>query len=65
MTPAHIVTLRATLGWSQSRLARELGLNRSTICKWESGQHPIPPMAQKLLAQLVRRQTGQTNRSPS
>lgn len=57
MISHDLTRLRSALGWSQNRLAQEISVNRSTICKWESGQHPIPPMAEKLLAQLVRRQT--------
>lgn len=52
MTPHDLKRRRVALGWSQHRLAQELGVNRSTITKWESGQHPIPPMAAKLLTAL-------------
>jgi transcriptional regulator with XRE-family HTH domain len=33
MTPTDLKSIRTTLGWSQQRLAEELGV------------HPIPPMA--------------------
>lgn len=55
MTPSDLTRLREDLGWSQNRLAQEIRVNRSTINKWESGQHPIPAMAETLLMQLTRR----------
>lgn len=55
MTPAQLHSLRTNLGWSQTRLAEELGVTRSTINKWEMGLHPVPPMAEKLLSLLSAR----------
>jgi transcriptional regulator with XRE-family HTH domain len=37
--------LRERLGWSQERLAIELGLDRSTVSRMESGQPPSGPTA--------------------
>lgn len=54
MTPTHLKTLRASLGWSQQRLAEELGVQRNTVNRWEMGINPIPPMAQRLLAALSK-----------
>lgn len=52
MTPSTLKSLRASLGWSQQRLAEELGVQRNTVNRWEMGTNPIPPMAQKLLATI-------------
>jgi transcriptional regulator with XRE-family HTH domain len=52
MTPAQLKRRRASLGWSQTRLAEALGVTRNTINRWEMGVHPIPPMASKLMARL-------------
>lgn len=50
MMPSQLIQLRAVLGWSQNRLAKQLGVNRSTIHRWELGTRRIPAMAEKLLA---------------
>lgn len=49
VTPADLKSLRARLGWSQSRLAERLGVTRNTVNRWEMGLHPIAPMAILLL----------------
>lgn len=56
MTPTHLKSLRAALGWSQTRLAEELGVRRNTITRWEMGLNPIPSMAQRLLKTLANPQ---------
>ncbi len=47
--------LRKTLGWSQERLARELGVSFSTVSRWERGEGEPSPMAERLLEELSRR----------
>lgn len=49
MTPAQLTALRQCLAWSKSRLARELSVTASTVCRWESGQVPIPDSQAKLI----------------
>jgi len=49
MTSTDLKSLRARLGWSQSRLAERLGVTRNTVNRWEMGLHPIAPMAILLL----------------
>ena len=53
MTPQQLKSLRASLGWSQTRLAEELGVARNTVTRWEMGLNPIPPMAQRLLKSMA------------
>lgn len=55
MTPTQLKSIRATLGWSQQRLAEELGVRRNTVTRWEMGLNPIPPMAERLLRMLCAR----------
>ena len=49
-----IKQIRQHLGWSQERLARELGLSFSTVSRWERGESSPSPVAQRLLNELVR-----------
>jgi DNA-binding XRE family transcriptional regulator len=44
MTPDDLKAARARLDFSQERLAFELGVNRLSIVRWETGIHRIPPM---------------------
>lgn len=46
-----IVLLRALKGWSQTRLAAELGMSASAVSRWEKGE-TVPP--DKLWDQVVR-----------
>lgn len=54
MTPSDIKKLRAQLGWSQQRLADEIGVARNTVNRWEMGDRKISVMVQKLLGTLRR-----------
>ncbi|MGH2376190.1 MAG: helix-turn-helix domain-containing protein [bacterium] len=47
-----VKALRKRLGWSQERLARQLGVSFSTISRWERGHGEPSPMAEKLLQEL-------------
>lgn len=55
MTPAALKSLRAALGWSQQRLADEIGVARNTVNRWEMGLHPISSTAMLLLRTIERR----------
>jgi DNA-binding transcriptional regulator YiaG len=37
-SPALARAIREAAGVSQARLAKELGVNRVTLCRWEAGQ---------------------------
>lgn len=49
MTPTELKQLRALLGWTQARLAQELGVHRNTVARWEMGLWPIPLGYAKLI----------------
>ena len=57
MTVSEVCGLRESLGWSQARLARALDVHRSTVLRWERGQHQPKPhhtaRLQELAAQLT------------
>ena len=36
--PQSIMTMRRQAGLTQSELAKNMGVNQASICKWESGQ---------------------------
>ena len=44
--------LRERLGWTQSQMAEHLGLDRSSVSRLETGQHPKGP-TEKLLRALA------------
>jgi DNA-binding transcriptional regulator YiaG len=46
--------IRKGLKLTQAGLAARLGVHRLTVSKWERGQHPVPPMAERLLKQLAQ-----------
>ena len=38
LTPTQIRQLRQERGWSQQGLADRLGVNRTTVVRWEAGE---------------------------
>lgn len=52
-TENPILKARKALKLTQSEMARELGVNLSTIWRWEKGQMPISPLARRAVEQLV------------
>lgn len=53
MTGDEIKTLRTVLGWSQERLARELGVSWNSVCRWENGRGIASPLAVRALEQVA------------
>ena len=45
--------MRERLGWTQEDLARELGVHRVTVARWETGEHSVPAPVAKLLARFA------------
>lgn len=52
-TENPILKARASLGISQTAMAQELGVNQSTIWRWEKGQLPISPVVERAVEQLL------------
>lgn len=52
MSAEEIKRLRTSLGWSQERMARELGVSFCTVNRWERGKTVPSPMALKSIAAL-------------
>jgi transcriptional regulator with XRE-family HTH domain len=57
-----IRSLRDRLGWTQERLAQELGLDRSSVSRMETGQSPKGPTA-KLLKMIAEIPPGRDERT--
>lgn len=53
MTPADLKDARHALGWSQTRLAEELGVSRRIVQYWESGEQEIPRAIDLAVAYLL------------
>jgi DNA-binding transcriptional regulator YiaG len=56
-TPDAFRRIRATIGWSQTRLADELGVTRAAIAQWEGGRRRISGLAARLLVRIQAEQT--------
>ena len=52
MDAQRIQALRKRLGWTQKRLAEELGACWQTVNRWENGHFQPKGMSLKLLQQL-------------
>lgn len=51
--PDRIKLLREHRGWSQLQLARRLGVQQSTVSRWESGQSRPIGVYQTFLERLL------------
>lgn len=52
MTGKQIKELRQTLGWSQQRLAEELGISWISVSRWEREIKSPSPMARAILQHM-------------
>jgi transcriptional regulator with XRE-family HTH domain len=51
-----VTALRRVSGWDQARIAAEIGVNRSTVTRYENGStRNIPGPVQRLLRDLIER----------
>ena len=50
LTAARLHELRKRKGWTQERLARDLGVANATVWRWENGKTTIS----RAMAQLIR-----------
>jgi len=53
MTSRKFKDLRRSIGYSQAKVAREMGITVRTITRWEQGEFPIPRMAELALRTVV------------
>jgi len=54
MTKKQFKDLRKSIGYSQAKLAQEMGTSIRTIMRWEGGDRPIPRYAGLALRTLLR-----------
>lgn len=52
-TPTWLRDSRRALGWSMAKLADYIGVDRSTLWRWENGQTTMPYSAYRLIKQLL------------
>ncbi|MEE8472229.1 MAG: helix-turn-helix transcriptional regulator [Dehalococcoidia bacterium] len=48
-----IKQFRVSKGWSQERLARDIGVSLNTVQRWESGKTVPSPLAMEKLQKLL------------
>lgn len=53
-----ILKARKDLKLTQAAMARELGVNISTVWRWEKGELPISPVVSRAVDQLVAERAG-------
>lgn len=56
-TPERVREARLALGWTQERMAAELGVAHETVNRWERGKLKITSRTAKQIAHLVSRET--------
>ena len=54
MIADEVKRIRKRLGLTQAELAKELGVTRVSVARWEIGMYAVPEMAARLLERLVR-----------
>jgi transcriptional regulator with XRE-family HTH domain len=62
MTGNEFRKLRATGGYSQAKLCRELDVAIRTMTRWETGETPIPKIAELALKYVVEKKRGKETR---
>jgi DNA-binding transcriptional regulator YiaG len=53
MTRQEFKKLRESVGYSQVQLAKEFGVYVRSISRWETGEFPVPRMAELALRYIV------------
>ncbi|KKL67249.1 hypothetical protein LCGC14_2136840 [marine sediment metagenome] len=59
LTPTKIRQLRQERGWSQQALADRLGVNRTTVVRWEAGEVKAISALMALLEEVLEVKEGQ------
>jgi DNA-binding transcriptional regulator YiaG len=63
MTPDEVKRIRKRLRLTQAELAKELGVTRVSVARWEVGIYAVPEMAARLLEHLVKERRGPPQKS--
>ncbi len=53
MTPGAFRKIRKSIGYSQPKLCKEMGISTRTITRWETGEVPVPKVAEMALELAV------------
>jgi transcriptional regulator with XRE-family HTH domain len=53
MRGATLRQARRRLGWSQERLAKEIGVRRNTVARWERDELGMRPTTERLIRLLL------------
>ena len=61
MTRNQIKNLRQAFGWSQQKLAEQLGISLTTVLRWEKGYTEPSPLALEKLERLWKRKVGSSD----
>jgi transcriptional regulator with XRE-family HTH domain len=62
MTKREFKTLRKSIGYSQAKLAQEMGLFIRTISRYETGEIQIPKVTEFALRYIVEKVKKEENR---
>ena len=52
----EVLAVRVKLGWTQQRLADELGVSRWSVMRWEKGTQEIPTLALRQIRDWLENQ---------
>jgi transcriptional regulator with XRE-family HTH domain len=55
MTGSEFRKLRRSAGYSQAKLCRELNVSIRTMTRWETGETPIPKIAEIALKYVIEK----------
>jgi transcriptional regulator with XRE-family HTH domain len=65
MTKGQFKELREAIDYSQAKLAKEMGVTIRTIKRWETGEFPVPRIAELALRSVVREALAKINKTVS
>ena len=57
MTKREFKELRHSIGYTQAQLAKQFGVYVRSVTRWETGEFPIPKMAELALRYLTEHAT--------
>ncbi|MCI0371432.1 MAG: helix-turn-helix domain-containing protein [candidate division NC10 bacterium] len=62
MTPAALRRIRRDLGLTQEQLAKELGVDRVSVARWETAARPISEPVARLVRRIAAEARGKAKR---